>query len=533
MKERAFAMVLGVLLLATSAAHAQTESVLYSFCSIEEGGICLDGEYPSGGLIRGNDGNLYGTTFSGGAGASILYGYTGSGTVFKLTPSGTLTTLYSFCSQSGCTDGAFPEAPLIQGSDGNFYGTTSLGGTGYNPYSGEAAGTVFKITPSGTLTTLYSFCSQSGCADGASPYAALIQASDGNFYGTTDGLGPNLAGTIFKLTPAGTVSTLYSFCSVILSNGYCYDGPGPYAALILADDGNFYGTSWSGGTNGASGTVFKFTPAGTLTIVYPFCRKTGDRDNFCIDGEGPDSGVIQATNGDFYGTTTGGGDNGDGNAFKLTRSGALTACRQTDCPSGHPAGLIQASDGNFYGTTMTGGAANGGDIFKLTPAGRMKILYSFCTQRNSQGGCPDGFFPYAALIQVDDGNFYGTTNLGGAYGGGTVFTLSVPPTTLTVSPAKMNFGKVDTTGTNKPKKLTLNNKGNEPTTIGQLSAPASFTIISDTCSNTTLASKEECTVAVAFAPVGTVGSVSETLDIPYSYGSNSGNVAVPLTGKVE
>jgi uncharacterized repeat protein (TIGR03803 family) len=182
---------------------------------------------------------------------------------------------------------------------------------------------------------------------------------------------------------------------------------------------------------------------------------------------------------------------------------------------------------------MTGGAASGGDIFQLTPAGRMKILYSFCTQRNSQGGCADGFFPYAGLIQASNGNFYGTTNLGGAYGGGTVFTLSVSPATVSVSPAKMNFDKVDTTGISKPKKLTLNNKGNEPTTIGQLSAPASFTITGDTCSNTTLASKEECTVAVAFAPVGTVGSVSETLDIPYTYGSNSGNVAVALTGSVK
>lgn len=249
MKERVFAIALCGLLLAAPAARAQTESVLHSFCSLEEGGTCLDGEYPMGGVIQGRDGNFYGITWSGGTGASILYGFAGSGTVFK-------------------------------------------------------------ITRSGTLTTLYSFCSQSGCAVGAFPYAAAIQGSDGNFYGTTDGRGanPSFAGTVFELTLTGTLTTLYSFCSVILSNGYCYDGPGPYGALIQATDGNFYGTSWLGGTNGGSGTVFKITPAGTLTILYPFCRKTGDRDKFCIDGEGPDSGVIQATNGKFYGTTTEGGN---------------------------------------------------------------------------------------------------------------------------------------------------------------------------------------------------------------------------------
>lgn len=138
--------------------------------------------------------------------------------------------------------------------------------------------------------------------------------------------------------------------------------------------------------------------------------------------------MIQATNGKFYGTTTEGGEYGNGNAFNLTPSGKLAPCRKTDCPSGHPSGLIQASDGNFYGTTMTGGAKNGGDIFQLTPAAKTATVYSFCSQTNGQGGGVDGFYPYAGLIQATNGNLYGTTNLGGAYGGGTVFTLSIPLT---------------------------------------------------------------------------------------------------------
>jgi len=155
------------------------------------------------GPVQGSDGNFYGTTEYGG---SYL-----DGTVFKITPEGTLTTLYSFCSQQNCTDGEGPDAGLIQASDGNFYGTTAIGG------AKTSYGTVFRITPSGTLTVLYNFCSESGCADGAGPRAALVQASDGNFYGTTweGGAGTNCAsygcGTVFKIRPDGTLTTLYSF----------------------------------------------------------------------------------------------------------------------------------------------------------------------------------------------------------------------------------------------------------------------------------------------------------------------------------
>jgi uncharacterized repeat protein (TIGR03803 family) len=157
-------------------------------------------------------------------------GANGAGTIFKLTPGGTLTTLYSFCSQAGCPDGESPynEAGLVQATNGDFYGTTGSGGANGN-------GTIFKITPSGTLTTLYSFCSQAGCTDGSYPGAPVIQATDGDFYGTTSSDGANHGGTVFKITPSGTLTTLYSFCS----QAGCTDGNAPQGALVQATNGDF------------------------------------------------------------------------------------------------------------------------------------------------------------------------------------------------------------------------------------------------------------------------------------------------------
>src|ERR1035438_5459485 len=224
-------------------------TTLYSFCS-QTG--CTDGTDPTW-LIQGTDDNFYGTTAGGGA--------NGGGTFFKMTPGGTLTPLHSFCSQS-CTDGSSPVA-LIQGTDGNFYGTTPYGGA-----NGQG-GTVFKITPNGNLTTLYSFCSQTGCTDGTEP-RWLIQGTDGNFYGTTQVGGANNEGTVFKITPNGTLTMLYSFsfCSP------CTEGFLP-GALVQGTDGNFYGTTYDGGATGG-GTIFQITPSGTLTTLYSFLFESFD-----------------------------------------------------------------------------------------------------------------------------------------------------------------------------------------------------------------------------------------------------------------
>jgi uncharacterized repeat protein (TIGR03803 family) len=374
-------------------------------------GTGTDGANPAAGLIQGSDGNFYGTAYEGGE--------SGDGAVFKITLAGAETVLYSFTGKIG--DGANPQAALIQGTDGNFYGTTKNGGT-------IGVGTVFKITPAGVETVLYSFTGKNG--DGANPQAALIQGGDGNFYGTTyyggtTGTSANGSGTVFKITPSGTLTTLYSFCS----QTNCTDGEYPDAGLILATDGDFYGTTYGGGA-ASSGTIFKITPSGTLTTLYRFCSQTN-----CTDGSEPHAGLIQATDGDFYGTTWNGGVNLDGGTvFKITPSGTLTTlysfCSQTNCADGaYPeAGLIQATNGDLYGTTNEGGYGmvllgfyGYGTVFKITPGGTLTTLYSFCPQT----GCTDGELPLAGLIQATNGNFYGTTNEGGANNDGVVFGLSV------------------------------------------------------------------------------------------------------------
>jgi len=374
------------------AAPAQTFKSLVSFNGTSGG----NPEWVS--LVQGRDGNYYGTTGSGGA--------NGDGAVFKITPGGTLTTLYSFCPQSGCTDGAVPYAGLALGTDGNFYGTTY-------EYGANSGGTVFKITPAGKLTTLHSFCSQSGCTDGAYPWAALVQGTDGNFYGTTDEFYANAYGTVFKITPKGKLTTLHSFDGT--------DGAYPTAALVQATNGNFYGTTYYGGAMGV-GTIFKITAGGKLTTLYSFCSKTG-----CADGGIPYAGLVQGTDGNFYGTTTGGGANGWGVVFKITAAGKLTVlysfCSKSGCVDGETpyAGIVQGTDGNFYGTTTAGGANIYGTVFKVTPKGKLTTLYSFC----SQSGCADGETPYGGVFQATDGTFYGTTLVGGNSSVGTVYSLSM------------------------------------------------------------------------------------------------------------
>jgi uncharacterized repeat protein (TIGR03803 family) len=308
-----------------------------------------DGLQPDTGLVQATDGNLYGATFNGGA-------YANNGTVFKITPSGTLTTIYSFCSQSGCLDGSgVIYAALVQATNGDFYGTTFLHGA-------NGQGTVFKMTPGGALTTLYNFCPQGGCTGVLYP-SGLIQATNGNLYGATSGSGADGSyGTVFKITPGGgTLTTIYSFCS---QTG-CPDGESPYGGLVQATNGDFYGVTDLGGANN-QGTVFKITLSGALTTLYSFCSQTG-----CTDGSNANA-LVQATDGDFYGTTYSGGANNQGTIFKITPSGALTTlysfCSQTGCTDGQNpvAGLVQATNGKFYGTTPIGGTLGEGTVFSLS-----------------------------------------------------------------------------------------------------------------------------------------------------------------------
>jgi uncharacterized repeat protein (TIGR03803 family) len=330
---------------------------LYSFSGF------TDGQFPAGGLVQGTQGNFYGTTCGGACGASGEHG-----TIFKITPSGTLTTLYSFCPQGfPCTDGDIPQAGLVQATNGNFYGTTVAGGANATGcLGGDGCGTVFKISPSGTLTTLYSFCSQSGCTDGNSPNG-LVQATNGNLYGTTNSGGALNLGTVFRITPSGTLTTLHHFKRT--------DGANPAAALVQAADGNFYGTTDVGGAK-YEGTVFEITPSGTLTTLYSFCSQGGTA---CTDGDRPEAALVQATDGNFYGTTHGRTfDNESGTVFKITPGGTLTTlysfCSQggTACTDGAipSAGLVQDTNGMFYGTTSRGGLTNCfdgcGTVFSLS-----------------------------------------------------------------------------------------------------------------------------------------------------------------------
>ena len=387
----ALAVVLVLTVIRTQPAQAQTFTVLHSF-------DVTDGTKPEAGLVQATNGNLYGTTFLGGA--------NNDGTVFEITPSGTLTTLYSFCSQSGCTDGYAPQAGLVLATNGDLYGTTYYGGANDD-------GTVFKITPSGTLSTLHSF---DYYTDGAEPQAGLAQGANGNLYGTTEVGGANGYGTVFKITPSGTLTTLHSFA------GYP-EGASPYAGLVLATNGDFYGTTYGGGANSYGyGTVFKITPSGTLSTLHSFD---------VIDGYFPTAGLVQDTKtGILYGTTFAGGANSDGTVFTITPSGSLTTLHSFDGTDGaYPwAGLIQATDRNLYGTTYGGGANGDGTVFKITPSGSLTTLYSFC----SQSSCTDGTNPVAALVQATSGDFYGTTEDGGEFlsaacpsGCGTVFSRSV------------------------------------------------------------------------------------------------------------
>jgi uncharacterized repeat protein (TIGR03803 family) len=392
---------------AAVALPAQTFTTLVTF----EGSNGSSPEY--GSLIQAQGGRLFGTTYNGGS-PECPPPY-GCGIVFAMKLDGKLTPLSNF---SG--GGALPAAGLFQRGDGEFYGTTQYGGS-------NNSGTVFKMTPEGTETALYSFnLNQSG----GYPLGALVRDENGDFYGTTSSggaAGQNTdTGTVFKITPEGDLTTLSSFCSA--DPGCDANGYSPIAGLVLATDGDLYGTTGS--------TFFKITPAGKLTVVYTFC---GDPNSSCaIDGWDASGGVVQANDGDFYGVATFGGAYGDGTVFKITPEGKLTTLHSFNGTDGDmPTGtLIQASDGNFYGTTQYGGAnpicdgctQAAGTIFKVTPDGSFTSLYSFCAATN----CTDGENPWAGLLQDTDGNFYGTTNQGGdpgcfAYGTGcgTIFRLDL------------------------------------------------------------------------------------------------------------
>jgi uncharacterized repeat protein (TIGR03803 family) len=377
---------------ASAASDVATVTTLHLFSG-------ADGWAPVAGLVADGDGEFIGTT-TGGDG--------NSGTVFEITANGAFSTLCSFSGPDG-----YAPLSIVRGTDGNFYGTTTSGGA-------YGAGTVFRVTHSGALTTLHSFSGP----DGYGPLA-LVQANDGNFYGTTAAGGTTYvnsttyaatgAGTVFKITASGALTTLYSFTGT--------DGYEP-AVIALSTDGNLYGTTTFGepayvstATNvQGSGTIFRITPSGALTTLYAFSGPSNYQP----------TALVQGSDGNFYGTTyLGGVSAGDSSSmvFKMTPSGDLTALYSFSGPDGLNAmSLIQGSDGNFYGTTAEGGSAfrsggmsvGFGTVFRITPSGALTTLYAF--------DGTDGDLPHGQLVEGISGTFFGVTASGGGDGGGgTVF----------------------------------------------------------------------------------------------------------------
>jgi len=380
-----------------------------------------NGSYPTTGLVLASDGNFYGTTPSGG---STTVNPPTRGVAYRITPSGTLTPLVGF---TGAATGEQPLAALIQGSDGNLYGTTAGGFD--NLY-----GTVFKLTLDGTLTTLFVFTydpTTDTFPDGNAPEAALVEGPDGNLYGTTAGGGrqnggSSALGTIFKMSPAGDLLgsfPVYGFADISIPN----------APLLLGTDGAFYSTSYQSGGGLGSGAVYQFSTAGVVTVLHGF--------NDTPDGNVPNGGLVLGSDGNFYGTTQFGGTSHLGTAYRISEGGTYEELVSFDGSNGaQPLGqMIQATDGNFYGTTVAGGSHSQGTVFQLTPAGVLTTVYNFTY---SQSGDTDAAQPKGTLVQGVDGRLYGTSQDGGLYNMGAVFALDLglPGTFNLASAASVKHG---------------------------------------------------------------------------------------------
>ncbi len=474
---RVVTLAVAMLVLATfsTSLQAQTYSALYEF-----GGQTQDPENHqySGLIAQGRDGELYST-----APATPLGLCSFCGAVFKISPSGTVTVVYDFNDATG--SGYTPFGGVVLGTDGNFYGTTKAGGN-FNE------GTLFKITASGPLTTLYNFGTcKYPCKEGLYPKAPPVQGTDGNFYGTA----PNLSdgtntGVVYKITSAGKFTTIHAFD---FTAGY-----NPNAPLIQGSDGNFYGTTTLGGktvtptcvatfSSATCGTVFKITTAGKVTTLYKFGK---------TDGAGPLGPVIQGTDGSFYGTTSEGGTSGLGVVFKLTAAGVLTVLHDFNGTDGQTpeAGLVQANDGNFYGVASAGGTLGFGTIFKITSTSdhTFSVLYNF---DNTHGATPE-----VALMQHTNGILYGDTESGDTHGGGVFYSLNI---------GAAEFAKLQTLSGKVGTQVSILGQGFTGSTavsFGGVNA-TKFTVVSDTYVTASVPTGGKTGTVTVVRPSGSLNSL--------------------------
>lgn len=427
----------------------------------------------SGALIQGTDGNFYGTTTAGGS--------TNNGTIFKVTPSGNLTTIYSVCSQPLCTDG-WGASTLVLGANGTMYGSTATGGpnTCTDRFGTGGCGTIFQIDPSGVLTTLHDFAG----SDGDAPNGPPIVGTDGNLYETTLYGGANNLGTIFQITPGGHLTSLYSFCN----GSGCTGGVVPMP-LIQGTDGNFYGTTFN--------TIYKVTPQGVETTLHTFSGN---------DGNAVYAPLVQASNGNFYGVASAGGNgttascdqsgnSGFGTIFQITPSGVFTTLYsfQGSNDGATPnTTLMQATDGSLYGTTACGGANGAGTIFSIAPAGVFTPLYSFAAPAGK------GAVVQGGLVQGADGSFYGTTPANGTNNDGTVFKLSVgiAPFAKTIPTSGAAGTQVQILGTNLTGTTAVSFNG----------TAATFTVVSGSDIRATVPAGATTGTVTVTTPVGTLSS---------------------------
>jgi len=464
-----------VLLLVTTSViplPAQVLTTLHSFDG-------SDGSNPGEALVQALNGGLYGVAPFGGV--------DNQGTLFRITPSGNFAIL-KFCAQNDCADET-PSAPLIQGTRGDLYGTADTA--------------IFKTTPDGATTTVYAFddicpTNEGYLEPGLS--CGIMESQDGNFYGTIPGAGirnkltecfdGGPCGAIMKITPEGTVSIVYEFCP---SPFFCGDGWAPTAPLVQTSDGTLYGITLYGGeqcySNGC-GTVFQLTQNRTPTTLHSFCVD----NNSCPDGAFPIA-LILGTDGD---------SDQHGTVFKITTAGVLTTLHTFDGTDGSfPVGLLQARNGNFYGTTEAGGAYSSGTVFEMTPGGSLTTLYSFCSAGST---CPDGSAPYGGLVQNTDGNFYGTTSMGGASNDGTVFKLSVDlaPFVMTLLTAGEVGERVEILGTNLSGSTSVTFNG----------TAASFSVISKSLIVATIPAGASSGEIQVITPAGKLSSKSAYIVLP-------------------